>query len=86
MKIALYIENGLEQIVLTPETKTETNILGKLHDSSRTMELKRGSFYHCQGGWMRHARQSYSDGVMFPSESRDDDSTMIVLTPTPKDT
>ena len=30
MKIALYIEDGLEQIVLTPEGDTEKAILGKL--------------------------------------------------------
>ncbi len=34
MKIALYIKDGLEQIVLTPETETETAILGKLHDQA----------------------------------------------------
>lgn len=66
MKIALYIEDGLEQIVLTPETPTETSILEKIHDGSRELSLKRGSFYHCQGGW---ARQSDSA----------DRSTMIVL-------
>jgi hypothetical protein len=32
MKIALYIEDGLEQIVLTPETETERGIIGKLSD------------------------------------------------------
>ena len=35
MKIALYIEDGLEQIVLTPQTPTEKAILGKLHETSR---------------------------------------------------
>ena len=67
MKIALYIEDGLEQIVLTPESETEKAILGKLHDGSRSLEIKRGSFYACQGGWTRH------------EASADDASTMIVL-------
>lgn len=35
MKIALYIDDGVEQIVLTPETETERGIVGKLHDGSR---------------------------------------------------
>lgn len=79
MKIALYIEDGLEQIVLTPETDTEKGILGKMHDGTRELSIKHGSFYACQGGWTRHAKQSWTDGVYFPSESRDDESTMIVL-------
>lgn len=65
MKIALYIEDGLEQIVLTPQGKTEKAILEKIHDGSRVFEIKRGSFYACQGGWTRNGS--------------DDDSTMIVL-------
>lgn len=69
MKIALYIEDGLEQIVLTPQSDTEKAILGKLHDGSRNLGVCKGQFYACQGGWVRHR-----DGVA--------DSTMIVLRPT----
>ena len=75
MKIALYIEDGLEQIVLTPEGDTEKAILGKLHDGSRALSITRGSFYECRGGWVR--------------QSGDDSSTMLVLrrqpTTTPTD-
>lgn len=67
MKIALYIEDGLEQIVLTPQSDTEKAILGKLTDGSRELSIKRGEFYACQGGWTRHGSA--------------DQSTMIVLTP-----
>lgn len=84
MKIALYIEDGLEQIVLTPESDTEKAILGKLHDGSRTFELFRGSFYNCRGGWVRHSKPW---GGLFDDHvyGRDDDSTMIVLrVPEPK--
>lgn len=72
MKIALYIEDGLEQIVLTPESDTEKAILGKIHDGSRELSIKRGEFYECRGGWVRHGRGT------------GDDSTMIVLRPAPK--
>lgn len=68
MKIALYIEDGLEQIVLTPESDTEKDILGKLHDGSRELSIKKGSFYECRGGWMRNGVSG-------------DPSTMIVLRP-----
>jgi hypothetical protein len=65
MNIALYIENGMEQIVLTPQSDTEKAILGKLHDGSRSLEILKGSFYQCRGGWVR--------------QGSDDCSTMIVL-------
>ena len=65
MKIALYVENGLEQIVLTPETDTEKSIVAKLHEEGRATSIKRGTFYACQGGWTR--------------QGTSDDSTIIVM-------
>jgi hypothetical protein len=67
MKIALYIEDGIEQIVLTPDGDTEKAILSKLHEGGRAIAIHRGSFYSCMGGWIRQ-------GV-------EDSSTMIVLRP-----
>lgn len=69
MKIALYITDGLEQIVLTPETDMEKSILGSLRKGDRDMSIVTGQFYECQGGWLR--------------EGRGPDSTMIVLRPKP---
>lgn len=76
MKIALYIEDGLEQIVLTPEGDTERSILAKLTDETRTLEIKHGSFYECRGGWMRHKASFIG---LYDRERKDDDSTMLVL-------
>ena len=77
MKIALFIEDGLEQIVLTPESDTEKSILAKIHDGSRRLELKRGQFYDCQGGWKRQTDTfPFSPGS---TQNDRDDSTMIVL-------
>lgn len=81
MKIALYIEDGLEQIVLTPESETEKAILGKLDDGTRDLTIRHGSFYNCQGGWTRFAPASFTSSMYSPSERRHDDSTMIVLSP-----
>jgi hypothetical protein len=67
VKIALYIEDGLEQVVLTPESDTEKGILGKMHDGSRDLSVLRGAFYECRGGWVR--------------EGLNNDSTMVVLRP-----
>jgi hypothetical protein len=67
MKIALYIEDGLEQIVLTPESDVEKGIVGKLTDDSRALRILKGSFYECAGGWLRQGANR--------------DSTLIVLRP-----
>ena len=73
MKIALYIEEGLEQITLTPSTDAEKAILDRLHDGQRELSIKRGAFYECQGGWVRHGSRG------------DYQSTMLVLRPVTHD-
>lgn len=65
MKCALYIENGLQQVVLTPQTRAERDILALIHEC-KIVDVKKGSFYECRGGYVRHASN--------------DDSTMLVLT------
>ena len=77
MKIALYIEDGLEQIVLTPESDTEKGILGKMHDGSRQLDIKKGSFFTCQGGWTRHGIHKVHN--LYGRSEEHDESTMIIL-------
>lgn len=81
MKIALYIEDGLEQIVLTPQSEVERGIIGKLTDGSRQLSIKQGGFYSCAGGWARHKRDY---GFSHYGDNRDDDSTIIILRPVDK--
>lgn len=81
MKIALYIEDGLEQIVLTPTSDTEKAILEKIHDGSRQLDIKRGEFYGCRGGWMRQKKHYPS---LYGSDEPNDESTMIILRPAPQ--
>ncbi len=81
MKIALYIEDGLEQLVLTPESDTEKALLGKLHDGSRTLAIHKGAFWNCKGGWTRHTPHQTNYGYGYEA-SEGDESTMIVLRPT----
>lgn len=52
MKSAIYIEDGLFQVVLTPETEIEKTCLEKLSNNAQ-LEVHKGSFYECQGGWYR---------------------------------
>lgn len=68
MKIALYIEDGLEQIVLTPESDTEKGILGKMHDGSRELDVKKGEFYSCRGGWVRHSSNDTSTFIILKAK------------------
>lgn len=80
MKIALYIEDGLEQIVLTPDSATEKAILDKIHDGSRELSIQRGAFYGCRGGWTRWTDPPRSS--IYGGSTVQDESTMIVLRPT----
>jgi hypothetical protein len=80
MKIAFFVEDGLEQIVLTPESKVEGDMLGKLHDGTRELSVVKGSFYDCRGGWKRYTPHDQTYG-MFGASERGDESTMIVLRP-----
>lgn len=65
MKIALYIEDGLEQLVLTPQGEHERALLGKLGADDREMSIVRGRFFESMAGFVRHTDTP--------------DSTMIVL-------
>lgn len=71
MKVALVIMDGHEQIVLTPETAFEKTMLDKL-DRDR-VSIKRGSFYHCQGGWYRQGSDD-SSTILVLSKDKDKDS------------
>lgn len=78
MKLAFYVENGREQIVLTPTDEFEASMLDKLHDGTREFELKRGAFYACAGGWTRQRQgDPYRTQMRPPSDN--EQSTIIVL-------
>lgn len=77
MKTAFYIEDGREQIVLTPETEWEKKMLSLLHEKGREVQILRGKFYECRGGWTRHG--FLSNSTQFGESRSDDESTMLVL-------
>lgn len=79
MRTAFYIEDGLEQIVLTPETEHEKKMLALLH-GDRDISIKSGSFYECRGGYVRQ-RGGWNGGIYGNSERSDDESTMLVMRP-----
>lgn len=53
MKTAIFIQDGDTQLVLTPETKWEESVLKGIADGKEEVEIRRGEFYECQGGWWR---------------------------------
>ncbi len=61
MKTAIYILEGLTQVVLTPETTWEKTALEGLKEKV-CVEIKRGGFYHCHGGWDR--QNGNDDSIM----------------------
>ena len=65
MKTAVYIEDGKTQLVLTPETDFETRVVHQLDTARYDVKMHMGSFYECEGGWMR--------------EGSDDESLIIVI-------
>jgi hypothetical protein len=58
MKVAVYISEGITQLVLTPESDWEKTIVKQVAAGERQSRIYYGSFYECQGGWVR---QSVSD-------------------------
>lgn len=53
MKTAIYIEDGVVQLVITPETKFERNSIKIFNDKPLEVKIFSGSFYDCRGGWIR---------------------------------
>ena len=63
MKTNIYIEDGVTQIILTPETDFEKNILRDFDISNSKTSLFKGNFYDCQGGWVRRSEHT-PDSIM----------------------
>ncbi len=54
MNIAIYIENGRTQLVLTPENGFEKEVISKVEGGKQEVVIYTGNFYKCQGGWTKH--------------------------------
>lgn len=56
MKTAIYIEDGVVQLVITPEGEFEKNALKSFEDKPMEAKVFAGSFYDCRGGWTRQSK------------------------------
>lgn len=81
MKTAIYIEDGVVQLVITPETEFEKNALSTFEDRELDARIFSGSFYDCRGGWVRQSayRPPQQYGVSSWVGGSDDRSLMIRL-------
>lgn len=76
MKTAIYIEDGVTQLVITPETKFEKAAIDTLRGNSIKCEVHDGSFYDCRGGWVRQTAY-YGDSSYHHGGHADDKSLII---------
>ena len=53
MKTAVYIENGVVQLVLTPEDDFERSLIGSFDGKPLETDVRFGSFYECAGNYHR---------------------------------
>lgn len=75
MKTAIYIEDGVVQLVITPESEFEKNALSGFRDKPLEAKLFVGAFYDCRGGWVRQ-REYLPDHW----DSRKGDESLILRT------
>ncbi len=53
MKTAIYVADGVTQLVITPETAFEKESVAQFEKKSLSVKIMSGSFYECQGGYAR---------------------------------
>lgn len=74
MKTAIYIEDGVVQLVITPESKFEKNALSSFQEKPLGAEIFAGSFYDCRGGWARQTAHNPS----MQSFNKPEDKSLII--------
>lgn len=77
MKTAIYIEDGVLQVVLTPEEQFEKDTFRKFHDKNLRIAAFSGSFYDCRGGWVRQTAYADTQGYAYSSSKQEDQSWIV---------
>ena len=83
MKTAIYIEDGVVQLVITPESDFEKSALSSFERSPIDAKVFSGSFYDCRGGWVRQS--GYFGGGMFHGSDNNDRSLILRMATTSQD-
>lgn len=53
MKTAIYVADGVAQLVITPETDFEKRAVTQFTDMPLSVKILKGSFYECLGDYVR---------------------------------
>ena len=77
MKTAIYIEDGVVQLVITPESDFEKNALSSFQNKPLEAKIFSGTFYDCRGGWVRQKQYYEPRAVDFLD--RDDKDKSLIL-------
>lgn len=83
MKTAIYIEDGVVQLVITPESDFEKSAISSFGRSSVDAKVFSGSFYDCRGGWVRQS--DYFGGGVFHGGDNNDHSLILRMATTNQD-
>ena len=78
MKTVVYIEDGVVQLVLTPENEFEKNAFKAFKPVNGVINASfyEGEFYDCQGGWSR--RRGYEQD--WPHSGHKGNNSLIIRT------
>lgn len=77
MRSAIYIDNRRTQIILTPENEADKAALTFVREQGKSITVKRGSAYYCNGGWVRIGDRGEDASVMLVIEDAPSASTPI---------
>ena len=77
MKTAIYVEDGVVQLVITPVSEFEKNALANFVEKDLQVKIFEGSFYDCRGGWVCQTdfpKESYH----YPYLQKNKDKSIII--------
>jgi hypothetical protein len=80
LRTAIYIEDGVIQLVLTPDNDWEKKALDSFAEKPVNAQIYHGAFYDCRGGWTRQTTHYES----FGGYSRNEDRSLILRVDQPK--
>lgn len=78
MKTAIYIEDGIVQLVITPESEFEKNAISTFTNKPIQAKLFEGSFYDCRGGWVRQ-NNYYPNRALYGNDWNSKDKSLILV-------
>lgn len=71
MRTAIYVEDGVTQIVITPENEFEKDIVESIENKNLSTRIVTGQFYSCVGGWVRHTEHNAGSSIIIKVENKE---------------